>query len=273
MEATSATLATGRRPTAAEAERLWKAWATKRDTRARDHLVLSYAPMVRYLAVRKVRELPTYCDLDDLVSCGLLALVTAVDRFDPAKGATFEQYAWTRVSGAIVDELRRQDWAPRSVRRWERDIEKVVEQFTVLHGRRPSNQEAADSLGVPIDELRRRRDEIARSEVTSLNMPVLADDQTTIERVDTIAGDDPREDPLHAAAQSETKDRFRRAFARLPRREREVAVLLYVKHLTLAEIGEILGVSESRVCQIHTAMKKTLRDALSADEQLFALVA
>ena len=102
---------------------------------------------------------------------------------------------------------------------------------------------------------------------------MLADDQTTIERIDTIAGDDPREDPLHAAAQSEAKDRFRAAFARLPRREREVAVLLYVKHLTLAEIGDILGVSESRVCQIHTAMKKTLREALQADEQLFALVA
>ncbi len=173
----------------------------------------------------------------------------------------------------MLDELRRQDWAPRSVRRWERDIEKVVEQFTVLHGRRPSNEEMADAIGVSVAELRRRRDEISRSDVTSLNTPVLADDETTIERIDTIAGDDRREDPLHAAAQSEAKDRFREAFARLPRREREVAVLLYVKHLTLAEIGEILGVSESRVCQIHTAMKKTLREALSADEQLFALVA
>ena len=159
------------------------------------------------------------------------------------------------------------------MRRWERDIDKVLESFTVLHGRRPTTEEMADALGVPVEELRRRRDEIARSDVTSLNTPVLADDQTTIERVDTIAGNDPREDPLHAAAQSEAKDLFRAAFARLPRREREVAVLLYVKHMTLAEIGEILGVSESRVCQIHTAMKKTLRQALQADEQLFAMVA
>jgi RNA polymerase sigma factor for flagellar operon FliA len=173
----------------------------------------------------------------------------------------------------VLDELRRQDWAPRSVRRWERDIEKVVEQFTVLHGRRPACEEVADALGIEARELRRRRDEISRSEVTSLNTPVLADDATTIERVDTIAGDDERTDPLHAAATTEAKERFRAAFSRLPRREREVAVLLYVKHLTLAEIGEILGVSESRVCQIHTAMKKTLRTALQADEQLFAMVA
>ena len=92
---------------------------------SRDRLVLSYAPMVKYLTCRKVRELPAHCQLDDLVSCGLLALIAAVDRFDAAKGATFEQYAWTRVSGAIMDELRRQDWAPRSLRRSGRAIERA----------------------------------------------------------------------------------------------------------------------------------------------------
>ena len=239
----------------------------------RDRLILTLAPLVKFIVYRKVREVPAQVDAEDFISVGLEALIQSIDRYDPNKGATLEQYAWTRVHGAVLDEMRRQDWAPRSVRRWERDIEKVVESFTVLHGRRPSSDELADALGVPVDELRRRRDEIARSDVTSLNTPVLADDQTTIERVDTIAGDDPREDPLHAAAQSEAKDLFRAAFAKLPRREREVAVLLYVKHMTLAEIGEILGVSESRVCQIHTAMKKTLRQALQADEQLFAMVA
>jgi RNA polymerase sigma factor for flagellar operon FliA len=238
---------------------LWREYRRTNDRALRDRLVLTFAPLVKYIVYKKLREME--------------ALIHSIERYDPEKGATLEQYAWTRIHGAVLDELRRQDWAPRSVRRWERDIEKVVESFTVLHGRRPTSDELADALGVPVDELRRRRDEIARSDVTSLNTPVLADDQTTIERVDTIAGDDPREDPLHAAAQSEAKDRFRAAFARLPRREREVAVLLYVKHMTLAEIGEILGVSESRVCQIHTAMKKTLRQALQADEQLFAMVA
>jgi RNA polymerase sigma factor FliA len=252
---------------------LWRQYKTSGDQKLRDRLVLTFAPLVKYIVYKKAREMPARCEIEDFISCGLEALMISIDRYDPAKGATLEQYAWTRIHGAVLDELRRQDWAPRSVRRWERDIEKVVESFTVLHGRRPTTEELADAIGVPVDELRRRRDEIARSDVTSLNTPVLADDQTTIERVDTIAGDDPREDPLHAAAQSEAKDRFRAAFARLPRREREVAVLLYVKHMTLAEIGEILGVSESRVCQIHTAMKKTLRQALQADEQLFAMVA
>ena len=252
---------------------LWKQYRETNDPQLRNRIVLTFAPLVKYIVYNKIRELPARCEVDDFISCGLEALINSIDRYDPDKGATLEQYAWTRIHGAVLDELRRQDWAPRSVRRWERDIEKVVESFTVLHGRRPTTEEVADALGVPADELRRRRDEISRSDVTSLNTPVLADDQTTIERVDTIAGNDPREDPLHAAAQSEAKDLFRAAFARLPRREREVAVLLYVKHMTLAEIGEILGVSESRVCQIHTAMKKTLRQALQADEQLFAMVA
>ena len=231
---------------------LWREYRRTNDRALRDRLVLTFAPLVKYIVYKKLREMPARCEAEDFIACGLEALIHSIERYDPAKGATLEQYAWTRIHGAVLDELRRQDWAPRSVRRWERDIEKVVESFTVLHGRRPTTEEMADAIGVPVDELRRRRDEIARSDVTSLNTPVLADDQTTIERVDTIAGNDPREDPLHAAAQSEAKDLFRAAFARLPRREREVAVLLYVKHMTLAEIGEILGVSESRVCQIHT---------------------
>ncbi len=262
-----------RRMSSEDSLALWREYRRTNDRALRDRLVLTFAPLVKYIVYKKLREMPARCEAEDFIACGLEALIHSIERYDPEKGATLEQYAWTRIHGAVLDELRRQDWAPRSVRRWERDIEKVVEQFTVLHGRRPTNDEMADALGVPVEELRRRRDEISRSEVTSLNTPVLADDQTTIERIDTIAGDDHREDPLHAAAHSEAKDRFRAAFARLPRREREVAVLLYVKHLTLAEIGEILGVSESRVCQIHTAMKKTLREALSADEQLFALVA
>jgi RNA polymerase sigma factor FliA len=252
---------------------LWREYRRTNDRSLRDRLVLTFAPLVKYIVYKKLREMPARCEAEDFIACGLEALIHSIERYDPEKGATLEQYAWTRIHGAVLDELRRQDWAPRSVRRWERDIERVVEQFTVLHGRRPTNEEMADALGVEAGELRRRRDEIARSEVTSLNTPVLSDDQTTIERVDTIAGGDERDDPEHAAAQSEAKERFRAAFSRLPRREREVAVLLYVKHLTLAEIGEILGVSESRVCQIHTALKKTLREALSADEQLFAMIA
>src|SRR6185312_5906932 len=155
------------RPTAGTAEALWRAWIQNKDVAARDRLVLSYAPMVKYLACRKVRELPAHCELDDLVSCGLLALIAAVDRFDPAKGATFEQYAWTRVSGAIMDELRRQDWAPRSLRRSGRAIERAREEWQSRTGRAPSDQELARELEITVDDLNEQLSGMSRADVLS----------------------------------------------------------------------------------------------------------
>jgi RNA polymerase sigma factor FliA len=264
---------TSRRASSEEVLALWKQYHQTNDRAVRDRLVLTFAPLVKYIVYKKIREMPARCEVDDFISCGLEALIHSIDRFDPAKGATLEQYAWTRIHGAVLDELRRQDWAPRSVRRWEREIDRVSETFNALHARRPTTDELADSLGVEPDELRRRRGEITRSDMTSLNTLVMSDDETTIERIDTLASTDERLDPVHASATSEAKGKFRDAFAQLPQREREVAVMLYVKNLTLAEIGDVLGVSESRVCQIHGEMKKKLRKALEADAEILRLVA
>src|SRR4051812_25075842 len=125
--------------------------------------------MVKFIVYRKVRSVPAHIEADDFISVGLEGLIQSIDRYDPAKGATLEQYAWTRIHGAVLDELRRQDWAPRSVRRWERDMEKAVEEFTTLHGRRPKPDELAASMGTTVAELRKRRDEITQSDLTSLN--------------------------------------------------------------------------------------------------------
>ncbi len=262
-----------RRLSADDTLALWREYDRTKDRAVRDRLVLTFAPLVKYIVYKKVREMPARCEVEDFISCGLEALIHSIDRYDPAKGATLEQYAWTRIHGAVLDELRRQDWAPRSIRRWERDMEKAVEEFTGIHHRRPTRAELADALGISVADLRKRQSDVQQSDLTSLNALVLSDDETTIERMDTIASDDERVDPERAAATTEAKDKFREVFARLPQREREIAVLLYVKHLTLAEIGVILGVSESRVCQIHGQMKRTLRAALSGDEALFQLVA
>jgi RNA polymerase sigma factor FliA len=262
-----------RRASAEELHRLWRRYRTTRDPALRDRLVLSLAPLVKFIVYRKVREMPADVEAEDFISVGLTALIQSIDRFDPAKGATLEQYAWTRVHGAVLDELRRQDWAPRSVRRWERDIQKAVEEFLALHQRKPSRHELAVALGISLEELRRRRADIAQSDVTSLNALVLSDDASTIETIDTVESGDERLDPEAEAGRTQAKARFRDAFALLPEREREIAVLLYVKNLTLAEIGEVLGVSESRVCQIHGQTKKKLREALDADAALFHLVA
>jgi RNA polymerase sigma factor for flagellar operon FliA len=256
-----------------ELHELWRQYTKTGDKRTRDRLVLTLAPLVKFIVYRKIREMPARVEAEDFISVGLEAMIQSIDRYDPEKGATLEQYAWTRIHGAVLDEMRRQDWAPRSVRRWERDIEKAVEDFNGVHGRRPNREELADALGIEVKELRRRRDEIARSEVTSLNAVVLSDDETNVERLDTIASDDPSVDPEQAAGTMAAKERFREVFAALPQREREIAVLLYVKNLTLAEIGDILGVSESRVCQIHGQTKKKLRTSLADDAALFHLVA
>lgn len=251
---------------------LWQEYKRTGDVQARNRLVMTYAPLVKYIVFKKVRELPARCEVEDFISCGLEALIASIDRFDPSKGATLEQFAWTRIHGAVLDELRRQDWAPRSLRRWERDIAKARQQFTAVHGRGPSREELADMLAVSVEDLRKREDDISVSDVTSLNTLVISDDETTVERMDTLASDDRRLDPEHAATATHAKERFRRAFEALPQREREVAVLLYVKNLTLREIGDILGVSESRVCQIHSQLKRTLKSQLAEDSLLFSAV-
>lgn len=261
------------RISAEDALALWQQYRETGDRRVRDRLVLTFAPMVKYIVYKKVREIPARCEVEDFISCGLEALIQSIERYDPDKGATLEQFAWTRIHGAVLDELRRQDWAPRSLRRWERDINQAREQFVGIHGRRPTREELAAALGTTTEELRRREDEIVASDVTSLNTLVLSDEETAIERIDTLVSDDRFADPEHHTVRDQAKLRFRAAFERLPKRERQVAVLLYVKNLTLREIGDILGVSESRVCQIHGQLKKQLRAQLEADSLLFSEVA
>ena len=252
---------------------LWKQYKESGDAQLRNRLVLTFAPLVKYIVYNKIRELPARCDVDDFISCGLEALISSIDRYDPEKGATLEQYAWTRIHGAVLDELRRQDWAPRSLRRWERDIAKARERFQVNHGRQPTTEELANAVGTSVEDLRTRQGEISASDVTSLNTLVLSDEETSVERIDTLVSDDRELDPEAAALKDAAKAKFRRAFAKLPEREREVAVLLYVKNLTLREVGDILEVSESRVCQIHGELKRKLRDALKSEAPLFSEVA
>src|SRR5215213_5339280 len=141
---------TQRRASTEELQALWKRYRTSKDPGLRDRLILTLAPLVKFIVYRKVREMPAHAEAEDFISVGLEALIQSIDRYDPAKGASLEQYAWTRVHGAVLDELRRQDWAPRSVRRWERDVEKAVEEFTALHRRRPSREELAEMLGTTV---------------------------------------------------------------------------------------------------------------------------
>ncbi len=260
------------RLSAAEVLSLWQRYQRTKDVRVRDRLIFIFTPMVRYIVYRKVREVPAQCDVEDFLSCGLEALIRSIDRYDPSKGATLEQFAWTRIHGAVLDELRRHDWAPRSLRRAERTINGAREGFLSANERHPTREELALAAGMSQEELARRQDEIALAEVASLNKTVRSEDSTTIERIDTLESPDEDSDPGLSAERSEAKERFRKAFAKLPARERKVAVLLYVEGRTLREIGARLGVSESRVSQIHTELRGRLREQLAADASLFSAV-
>jgi RNA polymerase sigma factor for flagellar operon FliA len=248
---------------------LWQQYRESGDRRFRDRLVLTFSPMVRYIVYKKIREIPEHLDVEDFISCGLEALIRSIDRYDPDKGATLEQFAWTRIHGAVLDELRRHDWAPRSLRRAEREISRAAKQFEATHGRRPQRSELAEAVGMSPEQLASTLDEIAVSDIGSLNAFVAADEDSTIERIDTLASADREHDPEHATTLSAAKDRFRVAFRALPPRERRVATLLYVHDMTLREIGDLLGVSESRVCQIHSQLRRDLRASLSVDAALF----
>jgi RNA polymerase sigma factor FliA len=252
---------------------LWREYKQAGDSRVRDRLVFSLAPIVKSIVYRKIREVPAHREIDDLISCGLEAVLRSIDRYDPDKGATLEQFAWTRIRGAVLDELRRFDWAPRSLRRLEREMNRANERFTVLHGRAPTKTELADMLAMAPKELATLVNDIARSEVGSLNVLVMSEDDNPSERLDTLASTDPACDPERAAMRRRAIVQFRAAFDELPARERRVALLLHVNNLTLREAGEILGVSESRVCQIHAKLKRGLRERLEADSPLLHEVA
>jgi RNA polymerase sigma factor for flagellar operon FliA len=255
------------------AERLWEEYKATGDVALRNRLVLTYVPLVKHIVYKKIRELPPSCEVDDLISCGIETLIGAIDRWDPEKGAGLEPFLWTRIHGAVLDELRRRDWAPRSLRRLERDLQKAQEIFTGAHGRRPTRTELASMMNMTSAELAAKECEIRQSDLTSLSSLAVADGDTDIQLIDTLESNDLHADPEHRAAREEGRVKFRRAFERLSPREREVAVLLYVKNLTLREIGEVLEVSESRVSQIHSQLKKRIRERLTHDSALFGEVA
>ena len=164
---------TSERHTTDESLALWTDYKATGDLSLRNRLVLTYVPLVKHIAYKKLRELPASCEVDDLIACGIEGLIHALDRYDPAKGATLEPYLWTRIHGSVLDELRRRDWAPRSLRRFERDLNKARETFSGAHGRPPSPQELADMVSLTPAELADKQQQLQSSHLTSLSTLVV----------------------------------------------------------------------------------------------------
>jgi RNA polymerase sigma factor for flagellar operon FliA len=239
------------------------------DPRLRDRLILTLAPMVKYIVYRKISQISSHFDADDFISVGVEALIRAIDRFDPERGVALENFVWTRVQGAVIDELRRQDWTPRSVRQIETRYRKAREGFIARAGRDPTPQEAAELVDMTPEEFQAHELDVMMGELASLDVPVRLEHGASVDRVDTLAAPDAQDDPAAAAARQDATRRLREAIAQLDAREQTIAVLLYVEELTLREVGAIVGLSEGRVCQIHRELRGKLRGELGGEADLF----
>ena len=257
---------------AVELKELWRRCKDDGDERARERLVVAYSPLVKYVAGRMASGLPSHVEEGDLISYGLIGLIGAIERFDLEREIKFETYAVSRIKGAIIDELRSLDWVPRSVRAKARDVEKIHQQLENQLQRAPTEEEMAVKLGVEVEDFRNTLLEIANSSVLALDdLWTIADaDGGQISLLDTIR--DPRAvDPQEEIDAVELKDRLADAIESLPDRERLVIALYYYENLTLREIGEVLGVTESRVSQLHTKAVLRLKSRLQGDSLSEAL--
>lgn len=251
---------------AIELRDLWRRYKASGDDKARERLVVAYSPLVKYVAGRMASGLPAHVEESDLISYGLVGLISAIQRFEPERDIKFETYAITRIKGAIIDELRSLDWVPRSVRSRAREIEKANSKLEHKLQRAPTDEEMALELEMSVDEFQEALLQISNSTVAALDELWTVSDSSgdQVSLLDTIQDPD-APDPAQLMDATDMKDRVADAIARLPEREKLVVALYYYENLTLREIGEVLGVTESRVSQLHTKAVLRLRSRLTSE--------
>jgi RNA polymerase sigma factor for flagellar operon FliA len=247
------------------ADAVLEAWDDYKGTgsgKARDAPILHYAPLVKYVAGRVAIGLPANIEQADLISYGIFGLIDAIEKFDQERGIKFETYAISRIRGAIIDELRAIDWVPRSVRFKAREIEKAYSNLENKLKHPPSDAEIAEELGISIDELHN-----IYTQLSTVSLVALDELMTEGDRGDRLSLVETLEDtktvgPVDMVEAEEMKGILTQAINRLPEREKIVVTLYYYEGLTLNEIGQVLGVTESRVCQMHTKAVLALRSKI-----------
>ena len=247
--------------------KLWKDYKKKGTTEARERLILHYSPLVKFVAGRVAAGLPQNIEQSDLVSYGIFGLIDAIDKFEVERGFKFETYAISRIKGAIIDELRSIDWVPRSVRAKARAVERAYSKLENELRRNPDDREVAAELGMSEDELGQTLSQISFTGLVALDEIIGGGNgergggSSTLG--ETVADRGGAHDPVEAFEVDEMKHLLADLINRMPDRERLVLTLYYYEALTLAEIGQVLGVTESRVCQIHTKAILQLRGRLA----------
>jgi RNA polymerase sigma factor FliA len=243
---------------------LWQQYKKSGETPLRERLILHYSPLVKYVAGRVGVGLPPNIEQADLVSYGIFGLIDAIVKFDLERAIKFETYAISRIRGAIIDELRAIDWIPRSVRYKAREVEKAYASLEAQLHRTPSEVEVAAEMGIKLEDLHAIFSQVSFVNVVALDelLSVGGEKGDKLSLVDTLE-DTKAEDPVLAFESEETKFLLAKAINTLPEREKIVVTLYYYEGLTLAEIGQVLGVTESRICQMHTKAVLQLRGKLA----------
>ena len=234
---------------------------TAQGTLEKERLVIQYAPLVKRIAYHLMAKLPASVHVDDLVQNGMLGLLDALGRFEEGMGAQFETYAVQRVRGAMLDGLRENDWMPRGIRKEMRRVEVVIQKLEHEQGRQPSEGELAESLGMPIGDYQKLLLDARGHQIVYLE-DLSMEEEDYLDRHPAGAS----LDPLAILEESNMRGALVTAIARLPEREQMMMALYYEQDLNLREIGEVMGVTESRVCQLHSQAVARLRAAVIGDE-------
>ncbi len=245
-----------------EADAYWVRYKATGAEPAREWLIMHYAPLVSAVAGRVGMRLPSMVEHADLVSCGMFGLIDAIEKYEPGRSVRFESYASSRIRGAIIDELRAMDWVPRSVRTKARAIDRAYGELEATLHRAPTDTEIADRLDVSMDDLRTAFSQLSTVNLVALDEMLGGEDRPGSVSLGDTLGDERVEDPAGSVEAQETTYLLARAIEQLSERERMVVVLYYYEGMTLAQIGRALGVTESRISQMHTAAMLRLRTRL-----------
>jgi RNA polymerase sigma factor for flagellar operon FliA len=255
----------------AKIDKLWQLYKSKDDPRAREQIILAYAPLAKHVVDRMPVRPSAVVGHDDLLSHAIVGLIDAVEKFDPSRQVKFETYAVSRIRGAILDAIKSLDWAPRSVRASEQQIRRAFADMEAQLGRPAQDEEVASSLGISVDELHDALADAARSAVLSLEDFMLFGEYMSDGSLSTSA--DGLSSPALAAEAEERKRILAKAMEGLPEKEKLVTSLYYKEGLTLKEIAKVLGVTESRACQLHSKAIIRLQGKLARHADLLLAAA
>lgn len=244
--------------------KLWREYCVTRNLKIRERLLLAYLPLVKYVAGKMMFSLPTCVDYNDLLSAGVMGLIGALDRFDPNHGVKFETFVLPRIKGAILDELRTLDWAPRSLRSKARMVERASEQLEKELGRAATGQEIADEMDMDIEDYGNVLTELSKASLLSLDGSRAEDNEQVTSMYDLLQNPE-AVDPQDHIETREMKKLLVQAIEGLNEQEKIVMALYYYEELTLKEIGQVLHITESRVSQIHSKAVEKLKSALKTE--------